>query len=329
MNKQLVKNSIVFIIFFCISSIVGKETQAQFRAISYPFNTHYFLHKYPINPAYIGEEGEPNVGLAYKKANGFFETAGNRAFGYVHGKSEAMKGGGFGVLYNYMDANAQGIKHTQMSLGATATYNQNLMDLVDVKIGVTTSFLRYRNNRQPNTGGPTNPQNPQATLERFAKINLDAGVLLALADFELGVAMHHNNQPQFEFYTTGGGLNSFNREIFITASYDFSINDDIGIAPHLIIQQNSHEKDLLVQTTLLADYQDMIFGGFSYIVDFDTRQNPNTNYTTREFHKIRLTAAGKLAEQFLVAASLDFATQENYKMQFETSLAYYFNRDDY
>jgi len=309
-------------------SIVSKEVQAQFSGISYPYNTHYFFHKYPLNPAYIGEEGEANIGLGYKKANGYYQTAGNRAFAYVHSKSEAMQGGGFGVLFNYMDANDRGVEHTQMSLGATATYNQNLMDLVDVKIGVTTSLLRYKNNRVPTTGSPTNPQNPQSTLERFAKINLDAGLLFALADLELGFAMHHNNEPEFQFFTSGR-KDRFRREYFITAGYDWAVTDEIGIEPHFILQSNTQDKDLLMQFSLMGKYDDTYFAGLSFITDVDVNQNQHTQYLTKEFHKLRLTAAAKFAQQFLVAASVDLATNESYKMQFETSLGYYFNRNDY
>jgi len=318
---------LIGIVVFLLLSISIKEAQAQTTQpqtyqiqLSYPFNTHYYFHKYPINPAYIGEEGEANIGLGYKKANGFSRVSGNRAFAYVHGKSDIMQGGGFGVLFNYMDATNPNFKYSQMSLGATATYNQTLMDLVDVKIGVTTSFIRFKSGRIP-TGTPT--------LEKFAKLNLDAGILFSLADLELGFALHHNNEPQFQFSTRSTDIERFRREIYITASYDWAISEDFGIEPHLIVQQNTQRKDLLMQISLLANYQDMVYAGFAYIRDFDTNRHPTSSYTTTEFHKIRLTAAGKLAEQFLIAASVDLATNERYKMQFETSLGYYFNRDDY
>lgn len=322
MKRKFFCSCLIGIVVFLLLSITSKEVKAQFSGISYPYNTHYFFHKYPLNPAYIGEEGEANIGLGYKKANGYYQTAGNRAFAYVHGKSEAMQGGGFGVLFNYMDANDRGIEHTQMSLGATATYNQSLMDLVDVKIGVTTSLLGYKNNRVPTSG-----QNPQSTLERFAKINLDAGLLFALADFELGFAMHHNNEPEFQFYTSD--VNNFRREFYITAGYDWAINDEIGVEPHFILQSNTRDKDLLMQFTLMGKYEDTYFAGIGFITDVETNRNPLSNYLTKEFHKLRLTGAAKFAEQFLVAASVDFATSEQYKMQFETSVGYYFNRDDY
>ncbi len=325
MKHKFSYTSLISFVVLILFNIASSKVQAQFTERSYPFNTHYFFHMYPINPAYIGVDGEANVGLAYKKANGFFQTAGNRAFAYVHGKSEALQGGGFGVLFNYMDANLQGIEHTQMSLGASATYNQNLMDLVDVKIGITTSFLRYTNNRVITTAPGS-----QSTIQRFAKLNLDAGLLLALADFELGFAMHHNNEPQFQFFTMGP-QSQFNREFYITASYNWAINDDFSIEPQIIAQQNSRDQDLLFQATILAGFQDMVFAGFSLLGDFDTRRNQLSPYTTREFHKIRLTAAGKFAEQFLIAASVDFPTIDNFNrnVQFEASLGYYFNRDDY
>jgi len=313
--------SLASLIVFILMAMVCTKVQAQFTGQSYPFNTHYFFHKYPVNPAYIGEEGEANFGLGYKKANGYFETAGNRAFAYVHGKSDAMKGGGFGVLFNYMDANDRGVEHTQMT--------QSLMDLVDVKIGVTTSLIRYRNNRAPTGGSPTNPSNPLPTLEKFAKINLDAGLLLALDELELGFAMHHNNEPEFQFFTSGGGQNRFSREFYITASYNLDISEEFSVEPHLIVQSNTLHKDLLMQFTMLGNFDDSFFAGLGYVRDFDVNRNPNTNYLTKEFHKLRVTAAAKFAKQFLLAASLDFATSDPYKMQFETSIGYYFNQSDY
>jgi len=336
MKHKFSFSGLVSFIVLVLMAMVGKEIQAQSSSISYPFNTHYFFHKYPINPAYIGEEGEANIGLGYKKASGYPETAGNRMFAYVHGKSEAMKGGGFGVLFNYMDADFRQIKHTQLSLGATATYNQTLMDLVDLKIGITSSFLRYRNDNVPVNAGTT-------VNIPFAKFNLDAGVLLTLDDFELGVALHHNNQPNFQFFTSTtnpnpiqnpnssncSGPNCFYREFYITANYYLSINDEFGIEPHMIIQQNVRDKDLLGQISILADYQDMYFVGISYLQQFDAYRNRLSPTDFNEFHKLRLTGAAKFAEQFLLAASLDFATNERYKMQFETSIGYYFNRDDY
>jgi len=327
MKRKFSYSCIIGIIVFLLMNGTSTKLQAQTTQpvnfnleLSYPFNTHYYFHKYPINPAYIGEEGEANMGIGYKKANGFRQTAGNRAFAYVHGKSDAMKGGGFGVLFNYMDANNPNYNYTQMSLGATATYNQSLMDLVDVKIGVTTSFLRFKSGQIP-TGTPT--------LEKFAKLNLDAGVLFALADFELGVALHHNNEPQFQYSVRSSDIERFRREIFITANYNWAISDEFSIKPDLMIQQNSHRKNLLIQLSLLASYQDMFFAGFAYVDDFDANRNPLSNYTTTEFHKFRVTGAAKLAGQFLIAASVDFATNDAYKMQFETSLGYYFTRDDY
>jgi len=325
-HKFSFSNLVSLVVLLLMVVAITFEVEAQFTGQSYPFNTHYFFHKYPVNPAYIGEEGEANFGLGYKKANGYLETAGNRAFAYVHGKSDAMKGGGFGFLFNYMDANGRGIEHTQMTLGGTATYNQSLMDLVDLKIGVTTSFLRYKNNQIPTVGSPTNPTNP--TLQKFAKINLDAGLLLALADLELGFAMHHNNEPKFQFYTNSR-QNTFHREYFITADYDLEISDEFSIQPHLIVQSNTRDKDLLMQITVMGSYNDTYFAGIGYIKDFDVNPIPGTHYPDKEFHNLRLTAAAKFAEQFLVAASLDFATDERYKMQFETSIGYYFNQDDY
>jgi len=219
-----------------------------------------------------------------------------------------------------MDANNPNYKYTQMSLGATATYNQTLMDLVDVKIGVTTSLLRFKSGQVP-SGTPT--------LEKFAKLNLDAGLLLSLADFELGFAMHHNNEPQFQFSTRSSDIERFRREIFITASYNWAINDDFGLEPHFIIQQNTFRKNLLMQVSLLGNYQNMIYAGFAYVEDFDANRHPTSNYLTTEFHKIRLTVAGKVAQQYLIAASIDLPTNDAYKIQFETSIGYFFNRNDY
>lgn len=305
--------SFIYLAFF------STEALSQFSRTSYPYFTQHFIHPFTVNPAYVGDASQPSVGVAYRAAPRLRVPSGNSGFVYAKGIVPALNDGGIGVTFSFNNDEFQETYDRQAHLGLTAAYTFNLADLIELKGGVSAGFLRSNSNNffGANPGLPNN--------ERKQKLNVDIGVLIDIPYTKIGVAMHHNNQPEFKFYQNT--TTRFQNELFVTIDGDIPIQDIVSIKPSIIAQME--REDMLAQFTLMGEYDDMVFAAvsFSKELDFNSDRNISGISSIDEYHPLRLTLGGKVA-RFLVAGTYGFSDQDGRNGLFEISLGYFLDDED-
>lgn len=319
---HLHKGLYVFAVLSCIYTLFfSTEATAQFSRTSYPYLTQHFIHPFSVNPAFVGDHSQPSAGVAFRSAPRFRVTNGTSGFAYVKGLVPSLNDGGIGLTFSYNNDEFQELYDRQMHLGLTAAYTFNLADLVELKGGISAGFLRSNStNNGSNPGSQTN--------EKRQKLNIDIGVMIDIPYVKIGVAMHHNNTPEFKFYSIANAVR-YQNELFITFDGDIPIQDIFSIKPSIIAQKAG--EDMLTQFTLMGEYDDMVFLAASYSKELDFNQDRNTTgfSSIDEYHPIRLTVGGKVA-RFLIAGTYGIPDAENRKALFEFSLGYFLNDvDDY
>jgi len=312
----------VFAVLSCIYSIFfSTEAVAQFSRTSYPYLTQHFIHPFSVNPAFVGDHSQPSVGVAFRSAPRLRVTNSNSGFAYVKGLVPSLNDGGIGVTFSYNNDEFQELYDRQMHLGLTAAYTFNLADLVELKGGISAGFLRSNSNNNGLNPGLQNNEKRQ-------KLNVDIGVMIDIPFVKIGVAMHHNNQPEFKFYSNASAVR-YRNELFVTIDGDIPIQNIFSIKPSIIAQMEN--QDMLTQFTLMGEYDDLVFLALSYSQELDFNKDNNTTGFSAidEFHPIRLTVGGKYA-RFLVAGTYGIPNAENRSALFEFSLGYFLNEvDDY
>jgi len=308
---------------FIYLGFFSTEAFSQFSRTSYPYFTQHFIHAFSINPAFVGDPNQPSIGAAYRGAPRRNVTTGNSGFVYVKGMVPALNDGGIGLTFSYNNDEFRETYDRQMHLGLTAAYTFNLADLIELKGGVAVGLLRSNSNnffgRSPGL----------ANNERKQKLNVDIGIMIDIPYAKIGVAMHHNNQPEFDFYQNISPTR-FQNELFFTIDGDIPIQDIISIKPSIIAQMES--RDMLTQYTLMGEYDDMVFAGVSFSKEIEFNRNQVTIgglpvSRLEDYHPLRLTLGGKVAK-FLVAGTYGFPNQEGRNALFEISLGYFLNDED-
>jgi len=321
--SSLLRVLYVFIALGFISQVIfSNKASAQFSRTSYPYLTQHFIHPFTVNPAFVGDPSQPSVGLGYRAAPRLRISNGNSGFAYVKGVVPALNDGGIGVTFSFNNDKFLEIYDRQMHLGLTAAYTFNLADLVELKGGVTAGLLRSDSN---NFGG-INPGVPNN--ERKQKLNIDIGVMIDIPYAKIGIARHHNNQPQFNFFASASPV-TYGNELFFTIDGDIPIQDIIKIKPSIIAQME--REDMLTQFTLMGEYDDLAFLAISYSTELDFNSGRNITGTSiiDEFHPLRFTIGGKFAN-ILAAATYGLPNAENRNALFEFSLGYFLeDTDDY
>lgn len=318
--SQTLKVLYVYIAISCVyAGFFSTDAFAQFTRTSYPFFTQHFIHPFSVNPAFVGDESNPSVGLAFKTSPRYRVTNGTSGFVYAKGKVQALNDGGIGVTFSYNNDEFLETYDRQMHLGLTAAYTFNLADLIELKGGISLGMLRSKSNNffGANPGLPNN--------ERKQKLNVDIGVMIDIPYVKIGIAMHHNNQPKFDFYQFAPAIN-YQNEFFITFDGDIPVQDIFKIKPSIIAQME--REDMLTQFTLMGEYDELIFLGVSYAkeLDFNSKRNTTGFVGIDEYHPLRFTLGGKVAG-FMLAGTYGLTDRDNGKALFEFSLGYFI--DDY
>lgn len=307
-------------ISFIYAGFFSTEASAQFTRTSYPFFTQHFIHPFSVNPAFVGDASHPSVGLAFRTAPRYRITNGTSGFVYAKGVVPALNDGGIGVTFSYNNDEFLETYDRQMHLGLTAAYTFNLADLIELKGGISVGMLRSNSNNffGQNPGLPNN--------ERKQKLNVDIGVMIDIPYVKIGIAMHHNNQPKFDFYQFAPSIN-YQNELFFTVDGNIPIQEIFKIKPSIIAQME--REDMLTQFTLMGEYDDMVFLGISYAkeLDFNSDRNVSGFVGIDEYHPLRFTLGGKVA-RFMLAGTYGLADVDNRNALFEFSLGYFLNDED-
>jgi len=321
------------IISFIYLGFFSTKVSAQFTRTSYPYFTQQFLHTFTINPAFVGDPDQPSVGLGYRAAPRFGSTPGRRgpidsrsSFVYIKGVVPALNDGGVGLSFSsnsdtYTIGNIEEeFYDRQFFLGLSAAYTFNLADLIDLKGGASVGYLRSKTNNYFNATSIT-PNN-----EQRQKLNIDIGIMIDIPFVRFGVAMHHNNQPEFDFYP-GASKVRYQNEFFITIDGDIPIQDIVNIKPSIIAQME--QRDMLTQYTLMGEYNDMVFLGVSYstALSFNRNINTTTGVMVRgaeQYHPLQFTLGGKVAD-FMFAGTYGLTSRQNTNALFEFSVGYFFS----
>jgi len=311
----------VFIVLsFNYLAFFSTEASAQFTRTSYPYFTQHFLHPFTVNPAFVGDPSKPSVGLGFRSAPRYRNINSSSGFAYVRGAVPALNDGGIGVTFSFNNDEFLETYDRQMHLGLTAAYTFNLADLVELKGGISMGFLKSNSNNffGMNPGLMNN--------ERKQKLNVDIGVMIEIPYVKIGLAMHHNNQPKFDFYQFATPI-TYQNELFITIDGDIPIKDIISIKPSLIAQME--REDMLAQFTLMAEYDNMAFLAISYSKDLDFNSSRNTSgfAAIDEYHPLRLTLGGKVA-RFMLAGTYGVPNVDNRNALFELSLGYFLDDEE-
>jgi len=258
---------------------------------------------------------QPVVSLSYKETTVIPNQGLSLDFHASTHMSQYLSGLGF-VFSLRTDTTYRGYLSAQYRFGGSYNFKYEFGENSILKVGFTGNLLHYENNTDPtlfnNQGIIYRPLN-----ERILKASYDVGFLLNFPAARIAAAVNHVNQPSFKFWDPYV-IYKFRQELFLTASADWKVGENITFTPGLMLQQE--ERSFLTQFDLIANYQDFVFAGFAFrrgtdgdVTDSLSRRN--------ETHKLRLTLATRILERYQVTGSVDLPSRSNYKRHFEISVA--------
>ena len=98
--------------------------------------------------------------------------------------------------------------------------------------------------------------------------------------------MTHLNRPTLEY---GKNLTrSIGRVLYMTLAYQIELSDEFHITPSALMRyQNS--QSVMTDLNVLANYDDLIFGGFGYRTDLGVAPDPNPSQpSVYEFERLKI-----------------------------------------
>lgn len=305
-----------FFSLLCCILLVGIYQQAycQFSETSYPFNTHYYFNQYLYNPAFAGDNLQPVAALSFKETTVIPNQGISVDFHASTHLSQYLSGVGF-VFSLRTDTTYRGYLSAQYRVGASYNFKYEFGEKSILKVGFTGNLLHYENNTDPTLFNTQNV-NYSPLNERLLKASYDVGFLLNFPAARIAASVNHVNQPSFRFWDPYVSYR-FRQELFLTASADWNIGDNLTLTPGLMLQQE--ERSFLTQFDLIANYQDFVFAGFAFRngTDGDVSDTLNRRNDT---HKLRLTLATRILERYQITGSVDLPSNSVYKRHFEISI---------
>lgn len=230
-----------------------------------PFSQYYFQQSM-LNPAYVGNENQPQYWLSYQSSQEPSGTGLNAGLGDGRALSSLIQGRmysvpiNYGVILNYEEfddpldtTDVIGFRNRgdfkQWQAGLQASFDFDVGEKGIGRVGLTGSVIYLNNCR-------TNPQlcgrDVGADILRKYAPNLDIGIILIYGNFELGMSVVNSSQPSLGLRTpgtTGGGggiggggvvggtsNSTFRRTSYISMLYNWDLNSTFSLHPQMLLR---------------------------------------------------------------------------------------------
>ncbi len=304
-----------------------------------PFSQYYFQQSV-VNPAYVGNENQPQFWVAYQTARESYgsNSEGNgKAFnGLLQGRMYSAPIN-YGFLFSYEDFNddREGVNGArgdfrQMQFGLQGSFDFDLGESGIGRVGLTGALLYHNSdiiaNNSASTGGAVRKVFP----------SLDVGIIAIYGNFEFGMSMVNSAEPSFGVNTglstggggvgTGGGLGgqnnqtTFRRTSFLTMLYNWELTQTLSLHPQFLLRLGNGQLNaaanpqggglnlsgVSLDLTMLVNYYDLLFVGFSYKPDMTSGNSSfaNSGFVYENYFGTAMLGV-RLADAYQVSLSWD------------------------
>lgn len=294
--------NLIPIIFFVLLAFSGINLKAQTPFAGFEHNHQFFWTQTIYNPAYAGHYSQPTFYTVAQlgKANSASPQLYNVAW------QSGIDNIGFGIIANYSNIDPDNSARMAL-LAGQFSMEFDAFENLNARAGLGFGALHYKND----VVDPLNPQANQGQQiennESFAKYNADIGILIYNDNFRLGIAMIHNNQPEFNFFNANyvfqnwqGTLSAVDRKTifrnrnYITLGFDVNTDSDLVFTPSILARvyalsygtganfagRNNNDDDFRLDANVTAAYREQLYLGVSYFQDVNYLIGVNAAYRT-------------------------------------------------
>ncbi len=289
---------VIYQAFSCLMFLlIYQQAQCQFTSQAIPIHGQYMLHPYTWNPAYAGHWRSPDFGVTYKGPFPDFGETRDMTI-YMNGNFNQYKSG-IGLLFQDTRFKRLGINFIQYRIAGSYRFKANFTENTRMLIGVNAGLVHYVNNTPPPSSINGQPI-PQLVNERHFYPTYDLGFLLEFKKAYLAGALHHMNEPSFQFWSPGP-VYDFRQEVFIALGFDWTYQDQMTFTPEVMIQQE--ERRTLMQVSLTANYRDIVFMTFGTRNTLDTLNYNGNDRARFDTDNLLVTVGTTINQQYLAAFS--------------------------
>jgi len=267
-----------------------------------PFSQYYFQQSM-INPAYVGNENQPQFWASYQSSKEQFGTG--KAFNALFQGRMYNAPINYGFIFAYEDFNddrdvtnfSRRGDIRQMMAGLQGSFDFDVGENGIGRVGLTGALL-YHNNDLLSASVPAGDQNLRKVFP-----SLDIGIIMIYGNFEMGMSVTNSNQPKFGLpnvsttggggvtvgtggVSTGGAGTTFKRSSYVTFLYNWKVVETLSLHPQVLVRlgdgqlsgsgggnggingtgnnNNFRLNGLSLDLAMLINYYDLAFLGLSY-----------------------------------------------------------------